>query len=148
MLQRSGVLLLNGEHALSMIVRRGHNSSTGFLMVMLCCMLYRLSTAYDTNALELSESYEQALAVMTKGEYVNKLHDIFHGQPRCLEAFVKSGVVNWPFNTKKVKANSFKICLWPCDACVIAKTTRAIFRGKIMTDVTIGSVWQTDICGK
>ena len=51
----------------------------------------------------VSESYEQGSAVMTKGEYVNKLHDIFHCHPRGLEAFVKSGVVNWPFDTKKVK---------------------------------------------
>ena len=96
----------------------------------------------------MSESHEQALAVMTKGEYVNKLHDIFHCHPRRLEAFVKSGVVNWPFNPTKVKPVMFKKCLMPCDACGIAKTTRAIFKGKIMTNMTIGSVWQTDISGK
>ena len=45
----------------------------------------------------------EALAVTSKGDYVNKLHDIFHSHPRRLEALVKSGVVNWPFDPKKVK---------------------------------------------
>ena len=85
---------------------------------------------------------------MTKGEYFNKLHDSFNCHPRRLKAFVKSGVVNWPFGTNKVKPVSFKECLLPFDACGIAKTTSAIFQSKIMTDLTIGSVWQTDICGK
>ena len=107
-----------------------------------------LGADFDSEALAVSESHEQALAVMTKGEYVNKLHDIFYCHPRRLEAFVKSGVVNWPFDTKNVEPVSFKRCLLPCDACGISKTTRAIFRGKIMTDLTIGSVGQTDICRK
>ena len=90
----------------------------------------------------------EALAVTSKGDYVNKLHDIFHSHPRRLEALVKSGVVNWPFDPKKVKPVSFKKFLMPCDACGIAKTTRAVFKGKIMTNMTVGSVWQTDISGK
>ena len=36
----------------------------------------------------------------------------------------------------------------PCDVCGIVKTTRAVFKGKIMTNMTVGSVWQTDISGK
>ena len=36
----------------------------------------------------------------------------------------------------------------PCDACDIAKTTRAVFKGKIMTNMTVGSVWKTNISGK
>ena len=43
----------------------------------------------------------EALAVISKGDYANKLPDIFHSRPRRLEALVKSGVVNWPFNPKK-----------------------------------------------
>ena len=42
----------------------------------------------------------------------------------------------------------FKKLLEPCDACGMAKSTRITFRGKVMTDVTVGSVWQTDISGK
>ena len=61
---------------------------------------------------------------------------------------MKSGVVNWPFDPKKVKPVSFKKFLNPCDACGIAKTTRVTFKGKIMTNMTVGSVWQTDISGK
>ena len=38
--------------------------------------------------------------------------------------------------------------LLPCDACGIGKSTRATFHGKVMTEVTVGSVWQTDISGK
>ena len=99
-----------------------------------------LGADFDSEALAVSESHEQALVVMTKGEYVNKLHDIFYCPLRRLEAFVKRGVVNWPFDTKTVKPVSFKRCLLPCDACGIAKTMRAIFRGKIMSDLTIGLV--------
>ena len=43
---------------------------------------------------------------------------------------------------------SFVKFLNPCDACGIAKTTRVMFKGKIMTNMTVGSVWQTDISGK
>ena len=94
------------------------------------------------------EAQERALAVMTKCEYVNKLHDVFHSHARRLEAFVKNGVVAWPFDPKKVKPVNFKKCLMPCDACGLAKTTRVTFRGKVMTHMTIGSVWQTDVSGK
>ena len=54
----------------------------------------------------------------------------------------------WPFDPAKVKPVNFQKCLMPCDACGIAKSTRVTFRGKIMTEMTIGSVWQTDVCGK
>ena len=80
--------------------------------------------------------------------YVHKLHDVFHSHARRLEAFVKNGVVAWPFDPKKVKPVNFKKCLMPCDACGLAKTTRVTFRGKVMTHMTIGSVWQTDVSGK
>ena len=62
------------------------------------------------------EAQERALALMTKCDYVNKLHDTFHSHSRRLEAFVKNGVVAWPFNPKKVKPVNFKKCLLPCDA--------------------------------
>ena len=90
----------------------------------------------------------EALDVTTKSVYVNKLHDIFHCHPRRLEALVKSDVVNWPFYQKKVKPVSFDKFLNPCDDCGIAKTTRVMFKGKIITYMTVGSLWQTNISGK
>ena len=90
----------------------------------------------------------EALAVKTKGDYVNKLYNIFHCHRRRLEALVKSGVVNWPFDSKKVEPVSFKKFLNPCDACGNSKTTRVMFKRKIMTNMTVWSVWQTDISGK
>ena len=102
----------------------------------------------DSDDMITLEAQERALSVMTKCDYVNKLHDTFHSHPRRLESLVKSGVIAWPFDPKKVKPVNFKKCLLPCDACGLAKTTRITFRGKVMTDLTIGSVWQTDISGK
>ena len=106
-----------------------------------------LGDDYDAEDKIVAEAHEQALAVMTKGEYVNKLHDIVHCHARRLEAMVKGGVMQWPFDPKKVKPVSFKKCLKECDACGLAKTTRVTFKGKVMTDMTVGSVWQTDISG-
>ena len=93
-------------------------------------------------------SREQGLTAMTKCDYVNKLHDITHAHARRLEASVHDGVFAWPFDEDKVKPINFKKCLMPCDACGFAKTTRVSFKGSAMTDLTIGSVWQTDISGK
>ena len=42
----------------------------------------------------------------------------------------------------------FKKCLMPCDACGLARTTRVTFKGTVMTDLTVGSVWKTDINDK
>ena len=94
------------------------------------------------------EGQEHGLAVMTKCEYVNKLHDITHSHARRLEASVRDGVFGWPFDKDKVKPINFKKCLLPCDACGLAKTTRVSFKGTIVTNLTIGSVWQTDVSGK
>ena len=102
----------------------------------------------DHNAILRMEAQERALSVMTKCDYVNKLHDIFHCHSRRLEALVKTGVIAWPYDPEKVKPVNFKKCLMPCDACGLAKTIRARFRGKVMTNLTIGSVWQTDVSGK
>ena len=102
----------------------------------------------DRNAILRMEAQERALSVMTKCDYVNKLHDIFHCHSRRLEALVKTGVIAWPYDPEKVKPVNFKKCLMPCDACGLAKTTRATFRGKVMTNLTIGSVWQADVSGK
>ena len=85
---------------------------------------------------------------MTKGEYVNRLLDIFYCHDRRLEALVKSGVGNRPFDAKKVKPVMFKKCFKLCDAFRVAKTTRVSFRGKAMTDMKVCSVWQTDISCK
>ena len=107
-----------------------------------------LGSSVNRASLDASESREQALYAITKGEYVNRLHDIFGCHDRRLEALVKSGVVNWPFNAKKIKPIMFKNCLLPCDACGIAKTMRVSFRVKRMTNLKVGSVWQTNISGK
>jgi hypothetical protein len=61
---------------------------------------------------------------------------------------VRDGVFGWPFDKDKVKPINFKKCLLPCDACGLAKTTRVSFKGTIVTNLTIGSVWQTDVSGK
>ena len=58
--------------------------------------------------------------MMTKGDYINKLHDTFHYHPRRLEVMVQQGVVSWPFDVKKVKPVGFKKLLELCDACGIA----------------------------
>ena len=60
---------------------------------------------------------------MTKGEYVNRLYDIFQCHDRRLETLVKTVMVNWPFDAKKVQPVIFKNCLMPCDARGIGKTT-------------------------
>ena len=75
-----------------------------------------LGTNYDSEALFVPESHEQALVMMTKGEYSNKLYDIFPCHTRRLEAFATSGVVCWPFNPTKVKPVMCKKCLMLCDA--------------------------------
>ena len=102
----------------------------------------------DADELAVEEARELALAVMTKGEYENQLHDTFHTSARRLESMVTSGVVAWPFDPTKVKPIGFQKVLSPCDACGIGKSTRATFHGKVMTEITVGSVWQTDISGK
>ena len=61
---------------------------------------------------------------------------------------MKTGVIMWLFHAKKVKPVSFKKLLRPCDACGLARTTRALFKGKVMTNLAVGSVGQTDISGK
>ena len=70
-----------------------------------------LGDDYDAEDRIVSEAHEQALAVLTKGEYIYKLHDILHCSARRLEVMVKGGVINWPFDSKKVKPVSFKKCL-------------------------------------
>ena len=62
-----------------------------------------LGADFDSEVLAISKSRKQALAVMTKGGYINKLWVIFHCNPRRLKAFLKSGEVKWSFDTKKVK---------------------------------------------
>ena len=49
----------------------------------------------------------EALAVTSKDDYVNKLYDIFYSHPRRFKALVKSVVVNWLFDLKKVNPVSF-----------------------------------------
>ena len=61
---------------------------------------------------------------------------------------VNSGVINWPFDLKIVKRFSFKKFLMMCDACDIAKILKGGFQGKLMTNKTVGSVWQMDISDK
>ena len=117
------------------------------MMLYVVAVEQLLGDDYDADDRIVSEAHEQALAVMTKGEYVNKLHDIVHCHARRLEAMVKGGVMNRPFDAKKVKPVSFKKCLTECEACGLAKTTRVTFKGKVMTNMTVGSVWQTDISG-
>ena len=47
-----------------------------------------LEDDYDTEDRIVSEAHEQTLEVMTKGEYVNMLHDIVHCHAWLLEAMV------------------------------------------------------------
>ena len=75
---------------------------------------------FNTPAVEILDTQEQVLSVIAKGEYVNKLNDIFHCHPRRLEAMRKMGVIMWPFDTKKAKPVSFKKLLLPCDECGLA----------------------------
>ena len=93
----------------------------------------------------------KALAVTSKGEYVMKLHNNFYSNPKRLEALVKSGVIqrkrNLSVSSKVKPINIEKFCM-PCDACDIAKNTRALYKEKIMTIMTVGFVWQMDISGK
>ena len=68
-----------------------------------------------------------------------------HCHARRLEAMVKGGLMQWSFDAKKAKSVSFKNSFTECEACGLAKTTWVTFKGKVMTDMTVGSVWQIDI---
>ena len=59
-----------------------------------------LGDDYDADDRIVAEPYEQALAVMTKGEFVDKLHDIVHCYARRLEAMAKGKVMQLPFESK------------------------------------------------
>ena len=60
---------------------------------------------------------------------------------------VKLSVNIRPFDAKKVKPVSFKKIVLPCDACSLAKSTRAVFNLKVMTNLAVGFVRKTDING-
>ena len=47
-----------------------------------------LGEDFDEDSLAVAEAKEQALSVMTKGDYVNKLHDIFISVFVFLHAFL------------------------------------------------------------
>ena len=99
-----------------------------------------LGDDYEADDRVESKAHEQSLEVTTKGENVNKLHDMARCHARRLEALVKNGVMQWPFRAKMVKPVSFKKCLTECKACGRAKTTRVTFKGKVITNTTVGSV--------
>ena len=58
---------------------------------------------------------------------------------------VKSGVIKRPFDAKKAEPVAFKKCLTEGEACGLAKSTRVTFKSKVIINITVGSVWQTDI---
>ena len=88
----------------------------------------------------------KALSVTSKGDYMNKLRDFCHSHSRCLKAFVKSGVAT-DHSIQRKDPVSFKKIFMLCDTCCIAKTTRAVLKCKIGSNMTVGSVCQTDISG-
>ena len=82
---------------------------------------------------------------MTKVEQVNSLQDIVNCHAKRLEAMLKAGVMNSPCEDMKMKPVNYKQSLTDCEACRMAKTTRVPFEGKVMTNMTVGSIWQTYI---
>ena len=79
-------------------------------------------SSIDTATLDSLETRKQAFSVMTKGDYVNKLHDIFHCHDRRLEALVRSGVVNRLFDANKDRRVILKMCHMPVELQILSES--------------------------
>ena len=80
------------------------------IMLYMVSVEQQLKSKIITNALTAFGS----LAVTSKDDDVNKLHEIFHSHSRHVQAFIKRGFANGPFDLMKNKPVSFKKFFKPC----------------------------------